>query len=141
MSQKFTQSTFFSSVFNSAIFDGPVRIYFSQEQEALALNFYHQLREGNKNLFNQINKLTHSWNSTVYIMIYPDKVSLQESFGGQKGLSGDIAADTWETNHVIGIDAINGHASFAGVITLLEDIFEQLESSLSPYLDSSRTLQ
>ena len=38
-----TQSSFYSPAFNGAIFDGPLRLYFSQAQEAMALKFYFEL--------------------------------------------------------------------------------------------------
>lgn len=78
-----TQSPFYSPAFNGAIFDGPLRLYFTQSQEALALKFYFELRSKTQDL-------TAMWprNSgpSFYVMIYPTEETFDLCFVSQ-GLS------------------------------------------------------
>jgi hypothetical protein len=37
-------SRYFTPAFNSAVFDGPLRVYFAQSLESFALNFYQKLK-------------------------------------------------------------------------------------------------
>jgi hypothetical protein len=75
-----TQSPFYSPAFNGAIFDGPLRLYFSQSQEALALKFYFELRSKTQDL-------TELWprNSgpSLYVMIYPTEETFDLCFVSQ----------------------------------------------------------
>lgn len=64
-----TQTPFYSPAFNGAVFDGPVRIYFAQSQEGLAMRLYLFLRSHAqlwKGLANR-SKETH-----ILIMVYPN---------------------------------------------------------------------
>ena len=75
-----TQSPFYSPAFNGAIFDGPLRLYFTQSQEALALKFYFELRSKTQDL-------TQMWprNSgpSLYVMIYPTEETFDLCFVSQ----------------------------------------------------------
>ncbi len=78
-----TQSPFYSPAFNGAIFDGPLRLYFTQSQEALALKFYFELRS-------KTHDLAALWPRTsgpsLYVMIYPTEETFDLCFVSQ-GLS------------------------------------------------------
>ncbi len=78
-----TQSPFYSPAFNGAIFDGPLRLYFTQSQEALALKFYFELRS-------KTHDLATLWPRTsgpsLYVMIYPTEETFDLCFVSQ-GLS------------------------------------------------------
>lgn len=79
-----TQSPYYSPVFNGAVFDGPIRIYFSQTQEALALKFYFELRsktEGSSSRRTRVEK-----QANVFIMVYPTDEVFELCFLSQ-GLS------------------------------------------------------
>lgn len=75
-----TQSPFYSPAFNGAIFDGPLRLYFSQSQEALALKFYFDLRSKTQDL-------SDLWPRTggpsLYVMIYPTEETFDLCFVSQ----------------------------------------------------------
>lgn len=94
------QSRFFSSTFNTAIFDGPLRVYFSQVQEPEALKVYFSLQskffqENDAGaLRDQLPK-----NSTLFVMIYPNKESFQQSFDKDA----DFAVANMEQDYVIGV--------------------------------------
>lgn len=75
------QSKFFSSSFNTAIFDGPLRVYFTQAQEAEALKVYFSLQS--KVFQDEAGETLRSKSankSTLFVMIYPNKESFEQSF-------------------------------------------------------------
>ena len=91
-----TQSKFFNPAFNSAIFDGPVRIYFAQMHESLALKIYFSLQQEFTTILNKC-KESHKVNGkTVLVMLYPTAESFAMSFESassflsQEELHGDI---------------------------------------------------
>ena len=78
------QSRFFSPAFNSAIFDGPVRIYFSQVHESLALKIYFSLQQKFPELLVRAKELQKAFGMNLLVMIYPTEDSFQMSFEGNK---------------------------------------------------------
>ncbi|MGZ5279539.1 MAG: hypothetical protein ACXWC9_06335 [Pseudobdellovibrionaceae bacterium] len=93
------QSKFFNPAFNSAIFDGPVRIYFAQSHEALALKIYFALQQQFATEMSRAKELHKFLDRTVLIMLYPSPESFQHSFEGSDFLaSAHLLDDT-----VIGI--------------------------------------
>lgn len=75
-----TQSPFYSLAFNSAIFDGPLRVYFAQHQEAAALQIYFHLQ-----------KMIESWTllkpsfsrydgAQLFVLLYPSSENFRELF-------------------------------------------------------------
>jgi hypothetical protein len=82
----FMTTRFYSPVFNTALFDGPLRIYFSQNYEALALKMYHLFQSEYIDTWNLLK--THSVQSKehLFVMIYPEANDLQivfENFGSE----------------------------------------------------------
>lgn len=72
-----TQSQYFSPIFNTAVFDGPVRIYFSQKQEAYALELYFKLSSRLRSSDPEAMKRRFP---NVFVMIHPDSASYFEAF-------------------------------------------------------------
>ena len=70
-----TQSKFFSPVFNAAIFDGPIRIYFAQNQESSALKLYFACM---KRLRSDI-----ELEANIFILIYPNAENYSLVFGNE----------------------------------------------------------
>lgn len=73
-----TQSSFYSPAFNGAIFDGPLRLYFSQTQEAMALIFYFELRTRGAEA-----RWMGSKGPNVFVMIYPSEEIFDLCFASQ----------------------------------------------------------
>ena len=73
-------SKFFNPAFNSAIFDGPIRIYFAQFQESMALKIYFQLQQNYSELVARAKTLSKETNQTVLVMLYPNAESFKMSF-------------------------------------------------------------
>jgi hypothetical protein len=75
-----TQSKFFTPEFNAAIFDGPIRIYFAQYQEAQALKVYFNLQER----FGEIRRAARGpfrdLGRSIFVMLYPTEKTFDVSF-------------------------------------------------------------
>ena len=95
-------SGFLCAAFNSAIFDGPVRIYFSQIHEPTALKIYLLLQQAFEgNLTNVKAVLTHP-ESNLMVMIYPDAETRQLSFPNEN--CQELALmNLWEEHLIIGM--------------------------------------
>ncbi len=94
------QSKFFNPAFNSAIFDGPVRIYFAQSHESLALKIYFALQHQFTNEMARAKELHKFLDRTVLIMLYPSPESFHHSFDSNDLLAADHLMD----DTVIGIN-------------------------------------
>ena len=75
-----TQSRFFSPVFNAAIFDGPIRIYFAQFQEAQALKLYYNLQERFAEVRKNARGLFKERGQNIFVMMYPNEDTFDLSF-------------------------------------------------------------
>jgi hypothetical protein len=106
---------------NSAIFDGPLRIYFAQSQESLALKIYFQLQK-------VIDKYGHQQNPNWYfvILIYPSRSIFNEQ---SPSASLNFQVLNFQADSVI---LTHGE--------LQNDELLDLESSLKTLLDQSHRL-
>lgn len=75
-----TQSKYFTPAFNAAIFDGPVRIYFAQYQEAEALKIYFLMQEKMNANRGEMKTALKSKSTNVFIMLYPTGDVFSRSF-------------------------------------------------------------
>ena len=75
-----TQSQFYSPAFNAAIFDGPVRIYFAQYQESLALKIYFRIQEKLKVLYGGLPESLKYSGHNLFLMVYPNEETYAQSF-------------------------------------------------------------
>jgi hypothetical protein len=94
------QSRYFNPAFNSAIFDGPVRIYFAQSHESLALKIYFSLQQKFASELARAKELHKFLDRTVLILLYPSTESFQHSFESQDFLARDVLMD----DTIIGIN-------------------------------------
>lgn len=97
------QSKFFNPAFNSAIFDGPVRIYFAQFHEALALKIYFLIQQKLATELAQAKELSKSSGANLLVMIYPSEESFLLSFEDQENNSAPLALEKWNDDIVIGL--------------------------------------
>ncbi len=96
------QSKYFSVAFNSAIFDGPYRIYFSQFHESFALKIYFLLQQRTGTEFASLRNYSQKSKVNFYIMLYPHTESFDYSFeeGDAKAL---WSQEVWNKDLVIGL--------------------------------------
>ncbi len=95
------QSKYFNPAFNSAIFDGPIRIYFSQFHESLALKLYFQLQNRLLDIVNRAKETHKQTGKNLLIMLYPSKESFSLSF---ETTTVPFVLDNLEDDDVIGLN-------------------------------------
>lgn len=96
-----TQSRFYSPAFNAAIFDGPLRIYFAQYQEALALKIYFAAQSRLQERYGKLRELFRRNGLQIFVLLYPSAESFALSFD-QNGSANDIAVGRLGIDYVIG---------------------------------------
>ena len=120
-----TQSKYYSPSLNAAIFDGPIKIYFSQHQEELALKIYCGLQKKlNKNLETHHPDVVKN----IYLMLYPTSESFYMSF--DKSYSKQINEKVLVVEENLGEDIVLG---IRGPIDLdkSDDVYNRLETIFS----------
>jgi hypothetical protein len=125
------QSKFFNPAFNSAIFDGPVRIYFSQFHEALALKIYFGLQQ---NLTIQKKGKQRQSGQNVLVMLYPTQESFQMTFEGQETF---LVRDTMDGDSLIGINGPFEDDKLPEVLSAIANSIS--EPKFKPALEASLT--
>lgn len=95
------QSKYFSPAFNSAIFDGPVRIYFAQFHESLALKIYFLLQQKWPTEFARAKDLSKAAHANVLIMVYPTEESFLQSVDGEPSKDSAWICENWNEDTVI----------------------------------------
>lgn len=121
-----TQSRYYSPVFNAAVFDGPIRIYFAQHQEALALKVYFKLQQYLKETYASFRKSFKQHGQTVFLMLYPTNESFQSSFSADK----TIAAEKLGDDHVLGVCGPLHDDEYDKVFEHVKAILQELGLSL-----------
>ncbi|OFZ31337.1 MAG: hypothetical protein A2622_01750 [Bdellovibrionales bacterium RIFCSPHIGHO2_01_FULL_40_29] len=101
----FMTTRFYSPVFNTALFDGAFRIYFSQTYETSALKIYHLLQTEYVELWNDVRKWSLQSKEHVFLLIYPDAQSVQMIFDSIKCLPGqpEIFMQDWDEGLAVGL--------------------------------------
>lgn len=118
-----TQSQFFNTAFNAAIFDGPFRIYFAQYQEAHALKIYFGLQQlMRSSLHDELLKLKGE-RKCVFVMLYPNEDTFYKSFpvnlAAGATSSPMICSERLGEDFVVGVQ---GHLTESGVEKLHSQI-------------------
>ncbi len=101
----FMTTRFYSPAFNTALFDGPLRIYFSQSYEASVLKLYHLIQAEHESLWKEVKEWSLRNKEHIYLLIYPDIKSAQTIFG-EDDLSAsdeDIFMQEWEEGLAFGL--------------------------------------
>ncbi len=125
----FMTTRFYSPVFNTALFDGPFRIYFSQTYESSALKIYHLLQTEHPELWLKIKNWSSESKEHIFLMIYPDAKTLESIFDTNDKLpdADAIFAKEWEEGLAIGLPQPDQTANVQGQ---LENIRNYLSSWL-----------
>lgn len=97
-----TQSQYYSPQFNAAVFDGPIRIYFAQHQEALALKVYLRLQQYFKETYSTFRNTFKQHGQTIFLMLYPTSESFQSAFSATVPSTHVLSARLGE-DHVLGV--------------------------------------
>lgn len=97
----FLSSPFYSPVFNTALFDGAFRIYFSQSYESTALKIYHLLQSEHAEIWSQYKVWSDQTKKNAFILIYPSQEDVKLAF---KDSVKTPAFQEWEDGLVIGLE-------------------------------------
>lgn len=119
-----TQSRFYSPALNAAIFDGPIRIYFDQNQEAGALKLYFTLLNEYKSLCGGLQSERLNPNTTIFIMIYPSQDMFQ--MASPQNTTQHTFVDQLGSDHVIAVNGMPDELQ-------LDDLIQQVQQ-LTPIL-------
>ena len=105
----FMTTRFYSPVFNTALFDGPFRIYFSQAYESSALKVYHLLQTEYQDLWNQVKEWSLDSKEHVFLLMYPEISDVQNVFssGDSVDVSKKLYMQDWEEGLAIGLTQPN----------------------------------
>lgn len=89
-------SKFFNPAFNSAIFDGPFRIYFAQIHESLALKIYFSMQQKFPAAVQKAKDCHKAHGTNLLVMVYPSADAFQMSFEGERQflIEDQLADDT-----------------------------------------------
>jgi hypothetical protein len=117
-----TQSRFYSPVFNAAVFDGPIRIYFAQHQEALALKVYYKLQQYLQDTYSAFRKNFKQHGQTIFLMLYPTQESFNDSFSNDLA----VAAEKLGDDHVLGVRGPLGEDEYEAVFERVKAILQDL---------------
>ncbi|HVK60312.1 MAG TPA: hypothetical protein VM432_02130 [Bdellovibrionales bacterium] len=115
-----TQSRFFSPAFNAAIFDGPIRIYFAQYQEAQALKLYFNLQERFGDIRKHARGIFRQKGRNIFVMLYPTQETFELSFG-EEPIRSHPMGDGAEANPCVIVRDQLGSDFVVGVSGPLED--------------------
>ncbi|MBK7961692.1 MAG: hypothetical protein IPK04_11155 [Bdellovibrionales bacterium] len=119
----FTHSKYFSPAFNSAIFDGPLRIYFAQFHESLALKIYFMIQQNLKAELAQIKEKTKNSKQNLLLMIYPTDETFMLSFESAPPTQ-RIATEDWDNDRVMGLRGALEDAELDGLIEEVRRCFK-----------------
>jgi len=97
------QSKYFSPAFNSAIFDGPLRIYFAQFHEAFSLKIYFMILNSFQAELARAKEVAKTSHSSLFIMIYPSQDHFTLSFDAAEDNDLPIVQEKWNHDLVMGL--------------------------------------
>jgi hypothetical protein len=113
-----TNSRFFSQEFNTAIIDGPLRIYFADRQESEALHIYFEVQQALERAGQKLSAFPND-NPHLYLMMYPTRQSFINVFNWE-----DRAVyDRYQEHLVLGMDCSEG---VQNPLTLSEELCKAL---------------
>ncbi len=119
------KSKFFHPSFNTAIFDGPLRVYFTQAQEPEALKIYFSLqsktfKEESTAEERSLETMRREPKSTLFVMIYPNKELFAQSFDKDA----DFAVAQMERDVVIGVNGPLSDKTRDDILAYVRDNFK-----------------
>ncbi len=116
-----TQSRYYSPAFNAAVFDGPVRIYFAQHQESLALKVYFRLQNRLKDVYSGTRNAFKQSGHTIFLMLYPTVDAFETSFSKQ--IRETVVQEDLGGDFVLGVRGPLADDDYEAVYRKVEQIF------------------
>jgi hypothetical protein len=97
------QTQYFHPAFNSAIYDGPLRLYFAQFHESLALKIYFLAQQKLQSVWGEAKEISKKTGSTVLVLIYPSVEFFDQTFVKAARPTQRIAIDQFEQDLLLGV--------------------------------------
>lgn len=114
------QTQYFHPAFNSAIYDGPLRLYFAQFHESLALKIYFLTQQRLGEVFSRAKEVSRKTGSTVLILLYPSVEFFDQTFSNAKHPTTRIAVDQFEEDLLLGVRGPFEDDEFEAFLSVLE---------------------
>lgn len=118
-----TQSRYYSPAFNAAVFDGPIRIYFAQHQETLALQVYFRLQQYLDEMYASFRNSFRQHGKTIFLMLYPNHESFFEAFAMDEK---NVICGLLGGDHVVGVNGPLSDEEYDSVFAQIRSILESL---------------
>lgn len=131
----FMTTRFYSPVFNTALFDGPFRIYFSQSYESSALKIYHILQTQHEELWQRLKSWSSATKEHVFLLMYPEVHDVQMIFEARdlRPESCPVQIETWDEGVAIGLTQphtdMDVHSQIEQIEKLLQNWMHEQSSS------------
>lgn len=126
------QSKYFSPAFNSAIFDGPLRIYFAQFHESIALKIYFLVQQKLKDEMAQMKEMSKISGSNILVMVYPTDETFAMTFESAVPAN-KMICETWNADYVIGVCGALEDSQLEGLIQEIHQGIIHIEKSLPSF--------
>jgi hypothetical protein len=120
----FMTTRFYSPVFNTALFDGPFRIYFSQSYESSALKIYHILQTQHEELWAQLKRWSSTTKEHVFLLMYPEVKDIQMIFESQTSDSCQVQLESWDEGVAIGLTQPHNEVDVQSQIQQIEKLLQ-----------------
>jgi hypothetical protein len=97
------QTQYFHPAFNSAIYDGPIRIYFAQFHESLALKIYFLCQQKLAPLLAQAKEVSKKTGATCLLLLYPSLEFFDQTFPHVESSMPKVAVENFEQDLLVGL--------------------------------------
>lgn len=125
----FMTTRFYSPVFNTALFDGPFRIYFSQSYESAALKMYHLLQTQHHALWLRLKQWSVETKEHVFLLMYPEVKDVQMIFdelSKKQNVDHDLVQmESWDEGLAIGLSQPQTEGDVQSQIEQIEKLLQQ----------------
>lgn len=115
------QTQYFHPAFNSAIYDGPIRIYFAQFHESMALKIYFLCQQKLAPLLAEAKEISKQTGATCLLLLYPSLEFFDQTFAhAQSGLS-KVAVENFEQDLLVGLRGPLEDAELEKLLEILQN--------------------
>ncbi len=97
------QTQYFHPAFNSAIYDGPLRIYFAQFHESMALKIYFSCQQKLGALLTEAKEVSKRTGATCLLLLYPSPDFFDQTFFDARHVHAKVAVDLFEQDLLLGL--------------------------------------
>ena len=126
----FLSTRFYSPVFNTALFDGPFRIYFSQSYESAALKIYHLLQTNHAELWIKYKRWADQTKKHAFIVIYPTEKDVKIAFDKTDSKNFPICQKT-DDGYILGFNNPTTDLDFEKYFLALVSELEKISGNFS----------